>query len=84
MDCGGHGGGGGCHDAPKYRESDSKAQGSVCFDVTVIILHSAASSRTHLSSIGPTYGKRAGGGLSPFRTTGAQRGASADVKEKTD
>ncbi len=31
-----------------------------------------------------TYGKRAGGGLSPFRTTRAQRGASADVKEKND
>ncbi len=30
------------------------------------------------------YGKRAGGGLTPFGTTGAQRGALADVKEKTD
>ena len=30
------------------------------------------------------YGKRAGGGMSPFGATGAQRGASADVKEKID
>lgn len=30
------------------------------------------------------YVKRTGGGLSLFGTTGAQRGASADIKEKTD
>ena len=28
------------------------------------------------------YGKCAGGGLRPFGATGAQKGASADVKEK--
>ena len=30
------------------------------------------------------YGKRAGGGLSPFGGMGAQWGALADVKEKID
>ncbi len=45
------------------------------------ILRRDSSSQTRLLSIDPTYGKRAGGGLSPFRTTGAQRGASADVKQ---
>ena len=30
------------------------------------------------------YGKCAGGGMSPFGATGAQSGASADVKEKID
>ena len=30
------------------------------------------------------YGKRVGGGQSPYGTTGAHRGALADVKEKTD
>ncbi len=76
----------------KYSESDTKALGSVCSFIglavlwchTVIILRRDSSSQTRLSSIDPTYGKRAVGGLSPFRTTGAQRGASADVKEKTD